>query len=240
MGREYSVRVLLIIILSLGLSSCSERKISGASSSLSSNQGVNPSVQCELAPENLRSPKSIADSIALINSLPKPVSIHCFLKNLELPLNFVATSSSFSAQPSPGIESPRIFLIHEQLIMSVVPGGFGMSAVEFGEVINSNLSIKGEIHFPVDSDLATDAAFSSILNNSTGGTSCRICHNNEVNQGGDAYASRMVAPDPFEIVSKEDVMKQAESCSPETDWFRCEMLRVILSKPDLKEEGWPF
>ena len=55
-------------------------------------------------------PQSIAETVTLINALPKPLTLPCFLESLARPLEMSATFSVVSAQPAVGHRSPRVFL----------------------------------------------------------------------------------------------------------------------------------
>ena len=60
----------------------------------------------------LGSPDSIGDAVALINALPKPLTIACFVSALNRPLNLNLTTSTISVQPAIGVSNPRIFIIN--------------------------------------------------------------------------------------------------------------------------------
>src|SRR5688572_16123159 len=78
------------------------------------------------APEGVSgSPRSVDQTVELVNALPKPLSLACFVEALGRPLQLHATRSEISAQPAVGLRSPRIFLYFEPLIMTVVPAGAG-------------------------------------------------------------------------------------------------------------------
>ncbi len=243
MGRFFRfIAILALLSTSILLVSCQKKSAEPASSIVnpSTSPDIQPKTQCVFADDSFRSPESIKEVVDLINALPKPLSIHCFLYNLDLPFNFVATASSFSAQPAPNAASPRIFLIHDSLIISVVPDGFARDSIEFSEVIlGTDRSIKADIKFPITETMSESDAYLSIQS-SSGGTSCKICHGSETNLGGGKYSSRIIDPDPLENVSYESVKTLTEQCSSENDEFRCEMLKIVLSNSRLTDEGWPF
>jgi hypothetical protein len=107
-------------------------------------------------------PASIAEAVRLVNALPRPVTVECFLESLDRPLYAVATQSTISLQPAVGSRSPRIFLITSKLIMSIVPDGKGSQLVEFGQFVDERRTLKGEIHFPVVSDVLPAEPFERI------------------------------------------------------------------------------
>lgn len=115
-------------------------------------------------------PKSIEDTINLINALPKPLTLDCFLNSLKPPLNVFAVTSTFSAQPAVDQNSPRIFLIKSNFVLSVVPSGIGRNLLEFGE-FNSDLeSFKGELEFPVVSTVSIETIMNQISQTSNTST----------------------------------------------------------------------
>ena len=70
----------------------------------------------------------------LVNALPSPVTLPCFLQALARPLKMHAAVSLISAQPSVGARSPRIFLFFDGLRVSIVPAGAGAPLLEMGEI----------------------------------------------------------------------------------------------------------
>ena len=124
-------------------------------------------------------PRTIDEAIAIINTLPRPVSIARFIASLPRPLNLVATSSSLSAQPAHGRRSPRIFLMTSQLVISIVPAGPGVDLLEFGEWVEGTRTLKAEIEFPVTELLPPDAGYTRVRRGEML-TSCGLCHRGEV------------------------------------------------------------
>src|SRR5688572_21417826 len=118
--------------------------------------------RCAPASGSSGNPKTIYELVELINGLPHPASLACFLESLERPLALNATSNTQSAQPAVGKRSPRIFLIlNESLRVSLVPGG---DTLEYAEVDarDESRSVKGELHFPIEGQLAPEDAFAQI------------------------------------------------------------------------------
>ena len=69
------------------------------------------------------SPTTISEALILINTLPKPTTLACFLEALDRPLTLYMTESDRSLQPSPGPRSPRTFVLRGDLEMSFVVEG---------------------------------------------------------------------------------------------------------------------
>src|SRR5450432_198125 len=67
-----------------------------------------PSPQCRAPAGVSNNPQSIAETITLLNALPKPLSIPCFLESLARPIPVLATFGVLSAQPAVGVRSPRV------------------------------------------------------------------------------------------------------------------------------------
>lgn len=182
----------------------------------------------------LKNPTTIDQVTNLINALPKPLSIDCFLSALQKPFSTYAVNNQFSAQPAQGVENPRIFIIRGNLLMSVVTAGPGMKLLEMSEVISASTSVKGEVEFPVLNNLDPNSAFSRILSPLGGGTNCKGCHSGEVIYSGLSYVSTLVRPDPIKKISLPFLKYQAGRCTNMND-LRCRMLRAIF--PDSTTDG---
>jgi hypothetical protein len=86
--------------------------------------------------------QSINDAIALINALPKPLTLDCFLYNIDAPLSVYNVNNTASAQPAINAQNPRIFIIKTPLLLSVVPAGPAAALLEMSELISSTQSVK--------------------------------------------------------------------------------------------------
>ena len=142
----------------------------GAQPGSGSNPGESSPSRC-VTPEGVSgSPESIDDALALINALPKPTTLPCFLQSLDRPLRLHATSGIVSAQPSQGRRSPRIFLFSPSgsFQMSVVPAGPGAPLLEFGELGANQRSVKAELAFPISEPVAPNAPFTRVKISDTG------------------------------------------------------------------------
>ncbi|MBV1857312.1 MAG: hypothetical protein KUG77_02795, partial [Nannocystaceae bacterium] len=175
------------------------------------------------------SPRTIEEAVVLLNALPAPVDIACFLESLERPLKIVATSSTFSAQPAFGAENPRVFLFAGDLVMSVVPAGEGVRLLEFGEFVDEFQTVKGEVELPLEGELAPSDPYSRILFEA--GSGCGLCHRNEHEvgtlDGVTQYASLAYQPALHHALDEEDVREAYEACA-DTDSERCEILSALF------------
>ena len=159
-------------------------------------------------------PKTIEEVVELVNSLPKPLSIPCFLESLNRPLEIFATNSRSSVQPAVG-EIPRVFIFKGPLVISVAPEGPGQSLVEVSHLISDYESVKGELAFPVNEELSKSAAYEGVLSGS--GTRCSACHFSEHNASDSfpsvAYASQALRPSFTSEVSIDSLRSLAEACN---------------------------
>ncbi|WP_413558326.1 hypothetical protein [Bdellovibrio sp. HCB209] len=195
---------------------------------------------CVLASAQYRNPKSIDDVTTLINVLPKPLSIPCLIENLPKPLKVYSFESTGSAQPSPDSNSPRIFIIIDKLIVSVIPKGIGRNFVEFSQVISSSESVKAEVQFPVVSELDVAAPYDSIR--AAFGTSCRDCHMGERGVSGfagDAYASVILRPGPVGRQTASKMRLLSANCDDADDPARCKMLRAVFVNGQAQDTSFP-
>jgi len=173
-SRSFSA---VFVARSLALAGC----ISGASST-SSSSAVHE--RC-VAPSGVSGdPRSIYEAMTLINALPKPLSIACFLEALERPLLIQATSSQLSAQPAGGPGSPRIFLFRGGLFMAVVPSNAAQVELEFGEFAGVGATVKGAVFFPILAAVPTSLPYTTVRAGT--GTSCGNCHGAEVRMNDNA------------------------------------------------------
>ncbi len=187
------------------------------------------------------SPGTLGEALTLINSLPHPVSVACFVESLDRPLQANATKSVFSAQPAAGARSPRIFLLSGQLIASVVPDGIGRDLVEFSQLTSNTRSIKSEIAFPVVAPLDMTAAFSRLpLNNVS---VCAFCHAEETRVTVDGtpggYESRALRPRAEEAVSLGSVKQEYLACDAVKEPERCAILTALFAHGAVQQGEFP-
>ncbi|HET7542591.1 MAG TPA: hypothetical protein VFK05_22125 [Polyangiaceae bacterium] len=187
-------------------------------------------------------PRTIDETVTLINSLPKPLSLPCFLESLARPLEVSASNSVFSAQPAQGSRSPRIFLFQQQAVLSLVPDGEGAALLEFGEQRPEYRSLKAEIAFPVSAQLDASAPFQRPLFMPQL-TSCGGCHPAEVQEsvisGVPTFVSLALRPRPGELVSLTALDHELEICDPAVEPQRCAILRGLLGWGAVTERAFP-
>jgi hypothetical protein len=231
MGLILSLSIMSAALLFNNCSSIAEPEVSSLASS-----------NCAAAPANLRDPRNIQGVVDLINALPKPVTMECFLSNLSAPLSVFSAESTFSAQPSAGKDNPRIFIIRGQFLMSVVPDGEAKNTLEMSEYISAEESVKGEILFPVLETMSSAYPFDHLVPNPGAGTACRFCHINErrvSGYGGDAFASPIMRPNPFGLISSSKLRGLAQNCNTILQFERCAVLRAIFIKGQAHDTGFP-
>jgi hypothetical protein len=176
-------------------------------------------------------PTTIAATLALIEDLPRPVTIPCLLASLPRPLEIAATDSELSAQPSGSRTYPRIFIRRQSLLLSVVPTGIGSRNLELSELdAGGTHSLKGDLLFPVTQALPPEAPYAHILNDAGNGTLCAACHGGERRAGGElpkeAHLSIALRPHDAQLVPLAELEAVVDSCRRELD-DACRMLRSL-------------
>jgi len=78
------------------------------------------------------SPRNVEQAVLLMNSLPRPTTLECFIESLDRPLELYLTSSNLSLQPADGARSPRTFIVQGALVLSVVGNREFSSLLEIG------------------------------------------------------------------------------------------------------------
>ena len=201
-----------------------------------------PAPGCRAPAGVSNSPHTIAQTLTLINALPKPLSLPCFLESLARPLQISATYSVFSAQPANGARSPRIFLFQDPTWLSIVPEGDGAPLLEFGEQRPQFRSLKGEIVFPVSTRLEPSAPFEHLLF-SPQLTTCGGCHAAEAPEseiaGVRTFVSQALRPRPQDVVSAESLRHEFEICDRALEPQRCAMLDGLLGWGEVSERAFP-
>jgi len=177
------------------------------------------------------SPRNLSEAMILMNSLPKPVSLACFLQALSRPLSLYMTSSGESLQPSPGARSPRTFIVYEPLVMSIVLDGPAQIALEFGYRSSPTRSVKTEILFPLQTDVTLDNLFDDVLRGSL--TKCGACHVAEVQKfdadlGRDVFESDIFPPYDMLEVDLPALRAERDSCDAASEPSRCALLSAIF------------
>jgi hypothetical protein len=173
----------------------------------------------------------------LLNTLPKPTSLACFLEALERPLTVYMTKSNQSLQPSPGARSPRTFILRGDFEMSIVLEGEASNTLEFGFRPTPSRSIKTEIVFPVTRDVSEDTIFSRIQVTPRT-TICGACHVGEEHRDfpgfpAGVFESDVFAPFDLEEVSVDSLRPEAESCDEVAEPYRCGLLAALFDHGEL-------
>ena len=237
------LRVLLLTSVIL-LTACKEDEKKGVVSAKASISGANTRTLCS-APSGVNNdPRSMKEVLTLINAMPKPLTVPCFLDALRRPHAIQATKNTLSGQPAYSTTSPRIFLIKGlTLFISVVPSGPFMDVIEFGEVVgNGDKSVKAELFFPITKNLTETEFYETVLNSSKSGTTCGPCH------GGDgaapegfpatAFQSPIVQPFAGQRVSLLSIQNHAELCKTQV-LDECPILQSILYGGKTTEREFP-
>lgn len=198
---------------------------------------IDPNAPCSPANGVSGRPENISQAIILLNTLPKPVTLECFLQALDRPLTIYMTSSDDSLQPSPGARSPRTFIINGPLVMSIVFDGGARDTLEFGYRPEVSRSIKAEIVFPLTRDVNERTLFDRVrVTERT--TQCGICHVGEAHEEFPGFplgvfASDVIVPFPMEEVSIEAMMSEVASCDAAAEEYRCGLLTALFEQGEL-------
>ncbi len=189
------------------------------------------------------SPQTIEEAVLLLNALPKPTNVACFVESLSRPLTIFATNSPFSAQPAFSNKSPRVFIKTGQLWSSIVIAGDASELIEFGYIIpNTVRSIKAELHLPIQTAVPPNAPYNRVLFGESG-TACGLCHGDEqLEKVGDltnVFSSIAFKPRADSHVSLDSLRLEAETCSWQAEPARCEMLAALFGGGPVVEEAFP-
>ena len=204
--------------------------------------GITNTARC-VAPEGApTSPQTIADVITLVNALPSPVTLPCFVQALARPLPIHATVSTISAQPSVGTRSPRIFIFWDGLRASVVPAGAGAPLLELGEIRPESRSLKAEILFPVTTPLDPLTPYERVLF-APDVTRCGFCHPAEESDPDVTFATAFtsVALRPLDsyAVSIASLANELAMCDPSAEPERCALLQALFDQATPVEQPFP-
>ena len=187
------------------------------------------------------SPKTIEQAVALINSLPKPVSVACFVASLDRPIKASLTNNTISAQPAAGNRSPRIFIVIDKLNISVVPEGLGQDLVEFSYMVSPTMSVKAELEFPIIENVSAQTPYSRIRYNA--GTSCGVCHGVESRYTevtfAEAYYSLAFQPQKNTKVGLESFRNELAKCNPSTEPKRCALISAFFNGGGVQNYEFP-
>lgn len=199
--------------------------------------------RCLPGPGAHGAPRNIEQMVALINSLPKPVSIPCFVESLDRPLKIFATNSRASLQLATSPSDPRVFIFSGPLIMSVAADGRGASLLEASVLQPGNRqSLKSELRFPVTEDVPLALPYSRILEGE--GTACGFfCHGSEVRDAritfAEAFVSRAIRPSDSSEIKLETLHRLHAECRQPPARRRCELLQALLGHGDVQRQDFP-
>jgi hypothetical protein len=232
---RYSLCAWLLSATTLG---CGDSPQSASSEPI----GRRPTAGCRAPAGVSNSPHTIDETVTLINALPKPLSLPCFLESLARPLEIGATYGIFSAQPAQGARSPRIFIFQDPNVMSIVPEGEGASLLEFGEQRPEFRSLKAEIVFPVTAPLERSAPFDKLFT-SPPLTTCGGCHPGELQEsevlGVRTFTSLALRPRLQEVVSAASIARELSICDPAKEPQRCAMLDALMGWGGVSDRAFP-
>ena len=184
-------------------------------------------------------PTTIPELLVLLNSLPKPTSLACFLEALERPLTVYMTESNNSLQPSPGPRSPRTFILRSNLELSIVPEGDASNTLLLGFRPEPSRSIKAQIDFPLTGNVSEATLFERSQQTPTT-SSCGSCHVDEVKTEFPGFPSGVFESDvfpPFDMyqVSVASVRAEAASCDAAVEAKRCELLSALYDHGEVEQ-----
>jgi len=187
------------------------------------------------------SPATIEEAVALLNALPKPTSVACFVESLDRPLAMFVTNSAFSAQPALSTASPRVFLKLNRLWLSIVIDGDSSYLLEFGYQTEDLRSVKGELLLPLTEALSPSAPYDRVLHDP--GTVCGLCHRNEQPDASVTFARAFTSvafrPRPESYVSIDSLRREDERCDWQLEPHRCEMLAAVFDGGSVAEVPFP-
>ena len=204
--------------------------------------------RCAPGPNATGAPRNIEQVVDLINSLPKPVSVACFVESLDAPLKVFASKSVASLQLSTGPEDPRWFIFSLPLIMSVTSDGPGADLLEMGVLQPGNTrTLLGELHMPIQARIEHALPYDRISKDL--GTTCGFfCHQNEVRDPKihftEAFVSKSIraaADSEVTLDSLRGALSRCKSPSamPAANSARCELLQALLVTGRAQREDFP-
>ena len=165
--------------------------------------------------------------------MPKPIELPCFVQHLAGPLAVDATMSSLSLQPAMGRRSPRLFILLDPLIASIVPQGVGRDLLEMSERRGETRSLKAEIVFPVTTELEHAAPFEHVLFGRDV-TSCAFCHGSEAPAADisftTAFESEAFRPLPSNRVGIDELRAELAACDASAEPYRCSLLSALFER----------
>lgn len=188
--------------------------------------------RCKPGPGATGSPSTIAEAVALTNTLPFPVTAECLVEALDRPLRIEASKSRLSVQPADGERSPRVFVwTADSLVMTIAVDGEGRDLVEFGQFVTPRRSIKGELKFPLTAPASLADALARVRNPEFPNiTSCFVCHDRERDEPTipGARSSLALRPKPSSLVAIEALRDERERCDATVEPARCQWFAALF------------
>lgn len=195
-------------------------------------------VACMVPEGHDGSPETFEKLVALIDALPRPVTIPCLLEVLDRPLLVEASANTFSAQPADGRENPRIFIFRGELVLSIVPAGGAQNLLELSLRRGPDRSVKGELLFPIEGAIDVATPYRRILYGGEQRTKCFACHADEAPDPSvthaPAFVSDIVAPHQLDLVAIEAVEAERDACDPAEEPERCAMLDALFGHGEVR------
>lgn len=192
-------------------------------------------------PPGLGTPNTAAEVIALMNALPDPVTVPCFVQALDRPLHIVATKGRLSAQPAIDAQNPRIFIFSGNLILSVVPAGFGRDLLELAEYYSATESLKGEVRTPAAHPIDLESMYGH-LRYSSAVTVCGFCHRNERLATDVGHPNAMISeafrPRFEELIPLDDLRAEHAACDPDEAPERCAIFSAVFDHGPVKHRDF--
>jgi hypothetical protein len=194
-------------------------------------------VGCKPARGVSGSPETISQAIILMNTLPRPTTLACFIEALDRPLTLYMTKSDDSLQPSPGARSPRTFILRGDMEMSVVLDGSARDTLEFGYRYEPGRTIKAEVAFPLTKDVNERSLFDRVQVTPRT-TKCGACHVGEDHEDYPGFplgvfASDVLEPFDMDVVTIDSIKAEHASCDATSEEYRCGLLAAIFDHGDV-------
>lgn len=196
-----------------------------------------PARRCSAPEGTSNAPTDIPELLALLNALPKPTTLECFLESLARPLEIYPTRSELSAQPASGARSPRTFIVYGDLVMSVVPDGELEALLEVGYRSAPGRSIKGELAFPLRGAVTARQLAERVRIGDA--TLCGGCHIAEERIDAPsfpdgAFESEVIVPHRAYDVQLGALAAEAAGCDATLEPARCRVLRAIFDHGEVR------
>lgn len=239
--RFHMGKALILLLTLTFLTSCVEQAVVSEVQNTVTKPTPAPLKACTVF-GNEDVPKTMQEITDLINKLPKPLELDCFLASLKRPLNINATSSTLSLQPALSSKDPRIFIFNENIIFSIATAGEGAYALEFSQLKSDRRSFKGEIHFPVTENINVSAPFATLLTGNQ--TRCSGCHTVEQAEyllgGVQIYSSIAIKPTENRNVTISELKNEQYLCEFNNDSsYRCRLYNGLLNHGEVNPQDFP-